>query len=274
MSCLSQPTALLAPPAHPRRCACTLARCCAPTSVVQARAAARPLFPRLPRSCRSARSHPPTPTVRCTPLRLPSLALSSPPARPAPSTPPPALRGESPAITARPPTSRAPPAFACPPAPLCLLSLSPCPPPRLPRAGRSPTPLASQRWLLLARPARPHLCTCSRAPALQRLHSLALVRANPPALLRSRCAGPHPLPACLRFRTPASPSLQPLPAGPGIIDRRRPGFSKNTSLDSFRRILRRDSVKPDSARGRATHKPVRAATRYNLFPESGGERET
>ena len=268
MSCLSQPTALLPrPPIH----AAALARCCAPTSVLQARAAARPLFPRLPRSCRSARSHPPTPTVRCAPPRLPSLARLKLPARPPRPILSPAC---TPAITARPPTSRAPPAFACPPAPLCLLSLSPCPPPRLPRAGRSPTPLAPQRWLSLAPPARPHLCTCSRPPALQRLHSLALVRASPPALLRSRCAGPHPLPACLRFRTPASPSLQPLPAGPGIIDRRRPGFSKNTSLDSSRRILRRDSVKQDSARGRATHKPVRAATRYNLFPETGGERET
>ena len=262
MSCLSQPTALLAPPAHPRRCACTLLRTHLSLASPRRSSPAVPSLTPLV-SLRSLSSAHPNGSLRPAPSSLARLKL---PARPGP----PAHL----AITAPPPTSRATPAFARPPAPLCVLSLSPCPPPRLPRAGRSPTPLASQRWLLLARPARPHLCTCSRAPALQRLHSLALVRASPPALLRSRCAGPHPLPACLRFRTPASPSLQPLPAGPGIIDRRRPGFSKNTSLDSSRRILRRDSVKPDSARGRATHKPVRAATRYNLFPESGGERET
>ena len=267
MSCLSQPTALLAPPAHPRRCDCTLLRThlslASPRRSLPAVPSLTPLV-----SLRSLSSAHPNGSLRPAPSSLARLKLPARPPRPIHS---PAC---TPAITACPPNLLAPPAFACPPAPLCLLSLSPCPPPRLPRAGRSPTPLAPQRWLLLAPPARPHLCTCSRPPALQRLHSLALVRASPPALLRSRCAGPHPLPACLRFRTPASPSLQPLPAGPGIIDRRRPGFSKNTSLDSSRRILRRDSVKPDSARGRATHKPVRAATRYNLFPESGGERET
>ena len=225
MSCLSQPTALPAPPAHPRRCACTLL----------AVPAAHPL-----QSCKCALL-----LTRCSlayPARVAPLALIRPHQRfaaPRPVFP----RSHALSSPAPPhPLPRLHSSYHCPPAKLgrtarirmpasrtavLALTLPPCPPPRLPRARRSPT---LQRWLSLAPPARPRLCACSRPPTLQRMHSLALVRASPPALLRSRCAGPHPFPTCLRFRTLAPPA-RPFPqalvpsTGAGGASRRIPRWT-------------------------------------------------
>ena len=172
---------------------------------MQARTSARPLLPRLPRSCRSTGSHPPTPTVRCAPPHLPSLERLKLP-RPAPSTTPPALQL---LLPARQPRSHRQHSHAR--QHHCACFHSPALPAAPPAPGTQLSHATSAAALALARPASPptplYLLSRPRPAALALACSCSRESACAASLT---LRGPSSTP-----RLPALPhSRQPLPPAP------------------------------------------------------------
>ena len=207
MSCLSQPTALLAPPAHPRRCACTLLRTHLSLASPRRSSPAVPSLTPLV-SLRSLSSAHPNGSLRPAPSSLARLKLPARPPRPI----------HSPACTPRrvscyhcPPANLACTARIRMPASTTVLALTLSLPAAPPAPGRPLAHATRVAALALARPASP----------LTPLYLLS--RPRPAALaLACSCSRESACAASLTLRGPSStprlPALphsrQPLPPAP------------------------------------------------------------